>query len=276
MQCCEKETAQWGRVLWLTSGTAEIGVALEFGLRVVHISCPGMENLCYEQPADLSDGFSTPGGWRLYGGHRLWLAPESDDSYFPDNAPVAYTSEPNGILMEQPDPWLGIRKQLRITMTPAGVDVENIIINDSDHPIQGSSWGISTLAAGGTAVINIGNANPGGYGPQRVVSLWSGTSLHDQRVRFTKDTLTAVHKPTRDYFKIGLYCDPGKAIYENKGQRLTLTFGAEGLHNHPDCGCNFELFMSASFMELETLGTNHCLQPGEAMSHAETWLLSKL
>ena len=44
------DTAQpWGRVLWLTDGNTRVGVALDFGLRVVHLSCEGMENLFYTQ-----------------------------------------------------------------------------------------------------------------------------------------------------------------------------------------------------------------------------------
>ena len=59
MQYCEKQTEKWGKVLWVTTDYAEVGIALEFGIRVVHLSCPGMENLYYEQPADLSDGNAT-------------------------------------------------------------------------------------------------------------------------------------------------------------------------------------------------------------------------
>lgn len=277
MKYWEKLTDKWGKVLWLSDTYAEVGVALEFGLRVVHISCPGMENLCYEQPKDLSDGFTTPAGWRLYGGHRLWMTPESDDSYYPDNAPVSYTVEENGVLVEQqPDSWLGIRKLLHITFTGSGIKLDNIIINDSGKSIEGASWGVNTLSAGGTAVIDFPNTQPGDYVPRRVVSLWADTNLHDARIRFSKDSLTACHKPSKDYFKIGLYCDPGKAVYENKGQRFTLTFGADALESHPDNGCNFELYMCSEFMELETLGRKQTLKPGEAMSHTEMWQLSKL
>ena len=277
MQIYEKATDKWGNVLWLCNETAEVGIALEFGLRIVHISCPGMENLCYEQPADLSDNFTTPDGWRLYGGHRLWMAPESNDSYYPDNAPVSYIREADSVLVEQsPDPCLNIRKQLRVTFRDDCVDVENIIINAGDQPLCGASWGVNTLDAGGTAVIDFPDSSTSEFIPRRIVSLWSDTNLHDARIRFSKDALTATHKPSEDYFKIGLYCNPGKAVFENKGQRFALTFGCDEPENLPDNGCNFELYMCTEFMELETLGTKHTLAPGEGMSHTETWQLQKL
>ena len=277
MQCSEKFTDRWGHVLWLSDGSAEVGVALDFGIRVVHLSCTGMENLFYQQPNDLSDGFVTPAGWRLYGGHRLWIAPESDDTYYPDNDPVTYTQDADSVLVtQQIDPVLKIRKQLRITFGDGTVELEHIAVNEADQPLTGATWGVNTLAAGGTAHIGFPVTQPGDYVPRRVVSLWANTNLHDERVRFTKDSLTAWHKPSRDYFKIGLYCAPGKAVFENKGQRLTITFDALPLDQHPDNGCNFELYMCDKFMELETLGAKRYLQPGEIMSHTETWQLSKL
>ena len=54
---------QLGRILWLSDGKTEIGVALDFGIRVMHLSCVGLENLFYRQPADLSDGLITEEGW---------------------------------------------------------------------------------------------------------------------------------------------------------------------------------------------------------------------
>ena len=277
MQYCEKQTEKWGKVLWVTTDYAEVGIALDFGIRVVHLSCPGMENLFYEQSKDCSDGNATPQGWKLYGGHRLWMAPEGDWSYYPDNEPVTYTVSENTVLIEQEtDPWTGQKKLLKLNFRKDSVDVENIFINDTDKEMVGASWGVNTVDGGGVANIDFAGTDPGDYVPRRVVSLWADTSVHDSRLQFGKHSLTATHKPLTDYFKMGLYCNPGKAVFENKGQRFTLTFGAGGIENHPDNGCNFELYMAKDFMELETLGVMRTLQPGEAASHTETWQLEKL
>ncbi len=271
------QTAPWGNVLWLESETVRMGIALEFGIRVVHLSCPGMENLCYTQPADLSDGFVTDGGWRLHGGHRIWMAPESDLTYAPDESPVEYTLTENGAIVTQAlDPLLQIRKVLQIAFRGDGtVAVSNIIINAAETPITGAAWGVNTLDGGGVAEIDF-PAHKGGCNPQRVVSLWGLTNLHDDRVQFTKTGLTATHKSANpDYFKVGLYCNPGRAVLTNKGQRFTLTFDAPPMEQLPDGGCNFELYLCSKFMELESLGVRHTLQPGEAMTHTEYWKLEK-
>ena len=278
MQISVKNISRWGRVLWLCNDAVEIGVALDFGIRVVHLSCIGCENLFYVQPADLSDGFITDDGWKLHGGHRIWMAPESDDSYYPDNVPVSWEVTPDGVLITQDvDPILQIRKRLHISfLTDGGIELEQSIKNVSDQPLDGASWGVNTLDGGGVAVINFTNNDKKGYTPHRVVSLWSDTNLHDPRLSFDKLALTARHMPLEDYLKIGLYCIEGKAVFENKGQRMTLLFDSAPLASYPDNGCNFELYMCKEFMELETMGTKAHLLPGESTSHKETWYLTKV
>ena len=268
-------TTQWGKVLWLWDEHAEVGVALEFGIRVVHLSCPGMENLYYVQPADLSDNFITEKGWRLYGGHRMWLAPESADSYYPDNDPVSYTVEGNSVLVTQnPDPWLQLRKSLRITFADGTVRLDHSFENLSDETRIGASWGVNTLDGGGEAEIVF--AGERGYNPKRVVSLWGHTNLHDPRLHFTADSLKATHMQVPEYLKVGLYVNPGKAVLRNKGQQLTITFDAQSLESYMDNGCNFELYLCAKFMELESLGVRTEIQPGQSACHSEVWQLTKL
>lgn len=275
---CVKDTPRWGRVLWLSNETAEVGIALDFGIRVVHMSCLGCENLFYVQPEDLSDGFVNSNGWKLHGGHRIWMAPESDDSYFADNDPVEWEDIENGVLVTQNvDPLLGILKTLRVSfLDDGGIKLVQSIQNASNLPIDGASWGVNTLDGGGTAFICFTNNDKRGYTPHRVVSLWSDTNLHDPRLSFDKQGLTARHMRLPDYLKLGLYCLEGKAVFENKGQRLTLLFDSHPLSEYPDNGCNFELYMCSEFMELETMGTKAHLLPGECTSHAETWYLTKV
>lgn len=270
-----RNTQRWGKVLWLWDETAEVGVALEFGIRVIHVSCPGRENLYYVQPADLSDNFVTEKGWRLHGGHRLWLAPECAECYYPDDDPVSYTVEGNSVLLEQvPEPWLRLRKRLRVTFEDGTVRLDHSIENLSDETRTGASWGVNTLDGGGEAEIWFGGER--GYNPKRVISLWGHTNLHDPRLHFAADRLTARHIAMDGYLKLGLYSNPGKAVLRNKGQQLVITFDAQPLERYMDNGCNFELYMCRQFMELETLGVRTELRPGETACHTEVWQLSEI
>lgn len=277
MEIYVKNKEPWGRVLWLEDEKKQVGIALDFGIRIVHLSCAGRENLYYQQPDDLSDGLCQPNGWRVYGGHRIWLAPESPRSYEPDNAPVEnYTVGENCASVTQSiDTVLGIRKRVTVTFLPdGGISVENGIENVWDAPIEGAVWGVNTLC-GGTAYVELPSES-GGFNPTRTVSLWGKTDLHDPRVHFEKEALRVTHLPIPDYFKIGLYSASGRAVYENKNQRLTITFDVLPMSALPDNGCNFELYLGKWMMELETLGKRRAIAPGEYVSHTETWHLEKV
>lgn len=278
MQKIVKDTSRWGKVLWLANDNVEIGVALEFGIRVVHLSCVGCDNLFYVQPEDLSDGFTSDDGWKLYGGHRIWMAPESEASCYPDNDPVKWEETGDGVLITQNvDPLLGVCKTLDIAfLGDGGIKLTQSIYNATDKPIDGAAWGVNTLDAGGIARISFASNDRRGFNPHRVVSLWSDTNLHDPRLAFEKDQLTATFLPLKDYLKVGLYCMEGKAVFENKGQKFILCFDAQPLNLYPDFGCNFELYMCSRFMELESLGVMTHILPGECASHSETWYLSKV
>lgn len=264
-------------VLWLTDGHTEVGVALDYGIRVVHLSHAGMENLFYQQPDDCSDGFTDDNGWRLYGGHRFWLAPETERTYFPDNAPVEYTVHENGVeLRQQEDPWLKVIKTLEIRFHDDGtIELTHGIQNTGDAPLTAALWGINTLAAGGRAQIRFSGVRADDFLPHRVVALWADTSLGDPRITFTRDMLLAQHGPSEDYFKLGLFTRDGFATFENRGQRLELSFPSFQPEQYSDLGCNFELYMNSYFMELETLGIRHTLQPGECACHRESWSVHK-
>jgi hypothetical protein len=205
------------------------------------------------------------------------MAPESQESYCPsENAPVSYTVFSDGVLLEQAtEPLLQIGKRLRITCLEDGsVALDHEIINRSSETITGASWGVNTLDGGGVAEINFNGERA--YNPRRVVSLWGHTNLHDPRIHFEKDSVTATHMAdVTDYFKIGLYVQPGEAVLENKGQKLTISFDVAPMADCIDGGCNFELFLCPKFMELETLGVKTEIAPGKTAAHRETWHLTK-
>ena len=266
-----------GRMLWLEQGEVQIGIALDYGIRVRHLSIKGMENLYYEQPSDLSDGFGTPDGWKLRGGHRLWITPECDESYYPDDVPVSYTLKENGVLIVQDtEPVLNIQKTLEITFQEDGtIHLVHNFYNRNDHPIDGASWGINSLDGSGKVWIDF-TAGDSDYAPQRFVSLWGATNLSDPRLQILQSEIIAEHQAIDDYFKIGVYCPGGKAILESKGQKLTMGFAVPPANTLPDNGCNFELYMAKTFLEMETLGSVTQIAPGESASHWETWKLERL
>ena len=62
MQIEHRMDAKRGNLIWLSDGRTEAAAALDFGIRIVHLSCAGKPNLFYSQPDDLSDGLATEAG----------------------------------------------------------------------------------------------------------------------------------------------------------------------------------------------------------------------
>ena len=153
MQIEHRMDARLGNLIWLSDGRTEAAAALDFGIRIVHLSCAGKPNLFYSQPDDLSDGLATEAGWRIYGGHRFWSSPESTRSYYPDNAPVACELLADGVCLRQrTDPWTGFEKTLILRFLPDGrLSAEHILTNRNPQTVQAAAWGVCTLRGGGTA-----------------------------------------------------------------------------------------------------------------------------
>jgi len=267
-----------GRILWLNTEHVTMGIALDYGIRILHLSSPGCDNLLYEQPEDLSDGLTTPDGWRIYGGHRYWAAPESEKSYYPDNAPIDYKLTEDGVILTQlPDPWIGLEKQIKIAFSENGsVLLTHSIRNVTDQEISCASWGVTTFSGGCKAEVMFDGGAPGSYNPQRQVSLWGNSALTDERIRFAQDRIYATHLPKETSFKIGIYSCSGTASLTNKGQCFSLCFEADPNGTYPDGGCNFELYLDKNVLELEPLGQLRTLAPNETASHWERWHVSKL
>lgn len=266
--------ADLGHLLCLSNGKVELEVTLDIGIRIVHLSCCGMKNLYYRQPSDLSDGIFREHGWRLIGGHRFWIAPESEESYWADNLPVQYALSENGVtLTQQFDPWIGIEKAMHLEFLPDGtILVEHIACNRADSAITGSLWGINTLAGGTGEIEFIGS---GKYSPTRTVTLWRQTNLADSRLTFSDDLVRVSHKPLSNYFKIGVYSSSGRIVHHNYGQELEIQMQPASMDQCADGGVNVEVYMNRNFMELETLGPLTTISPGASVTVREIWRIQR-
>ena len=276
----EIRNTERGRMLFLTDGKTEVGCALDFGIRISHLSVAGMENIFYEQPADCSDGIGSADGWRVYGGHRLWNTPEEDTNYYPDNDPIDYELTDDGVILKQkPDPLRLVEKAIIIRFLEDGrVQLTNIIKNIAEEAIDTAAWGVNTLSGGDVDVdFCKAEVKSGGY-PDRNIAMWGATSLMDERVTWTAEHLSTKFKPLKDYFKIGLYTSSAKAAYVNaeKGQKFTLEFGADDFGKYPDGNANCELWLNTYCVEMESLGIVKHLEKGDSVEHTEFWRVEKV
>lgn len=265
----------FGESLYVTNGVVELIIPLSYGIRIGHFSLCGEKNVFFEQPADMTD-LTTPKGWRIRGGHRLWLSPESDDVYCPDNEPISCTVEGDSILLAQPeDPWLHIVKSMEITFgEDASVQVVHRVQNTGMEPRTCALWPISVMAPGGTQHIPLMLCENGDL-PSHWISLWDFTDLGDKRAAYSRKEIVLTHSPESQPYKIGISRLSGPVQYENNGVIFEMTFPVIPDVPYPDNHVSYETFMCEHMVELESLSPMMTVPALESREHREVWRLRK-
>lgn len=265
----------WGKTIFIDNGIIEIGIPLEFGIRIGHLSYKGEENLFYEQPNNLND-LCTPEGFRIRGGHRLWMAPESEKVYYPDNNPVEYEISGDKItVFQEEDPYLKVKKSIEISFVgDEEVLIKSKILNTDDKLRNFSVWGVTSLAPSGKALIPL-KYRENGYDPLHKITMWDYTSLGDERVKYEREVITLSHKPIDKRYKIGVGHPAAPVTYENKGVIFKKSYEITPESEYPDGGVSFEIFMCKHMVEMESLSPLFEVEVGESAEFSENWRLIK-
>ena len=274
MNYIEKNHPTYGKCLFADNGIIEIGIPLEFGLRIGHFSFVGGDNVFFEQPKDLKT-FTTAEGWQIRGGHRLWLAPESGADYFPDNAPIQYKIDNDTVILtQQKDPWLNVIKEIVLHFDENRMHVEHRVTNVGEDKCQCSLWAISSVAAGGKQTICF-ERRDNGYDPWHKISMWDYTNLGDPRVKYSRDEIVITHTPLDERDKIGVSHPYGPIKYENGNTIFLKNFQIHVDKKYPDGNMSYETFCGRYMMELESLSPLFDVLPNQTVSHTEVWELLK-
>ena len=263
-----------GECLYWDNGTVEIGVPLSFGIRIAHFSLAGEENIFFVQPKDMTR-FTNDKGWRLRGGHRLWLAPESDLDYNPDNEPIAYEIVGDAVrFTQQNDPFAHIVKSMEVRLEGNAAEVTHRITNTGEAACKVALWALSAVKNGGVTSIPLPERE-GGSDPLVHISAWDYTDLSDSRLLFGKKEIRVASREGERKLKIGVGNPAGAIEYENGGtvfrKRVPFRAGAE----YPDGGVSFEIYVSDYMTELEGLSPLCDLLPGQTATYTEVWELFK-
>ena len=145
----------WENCYQLSNGLVDLVVTTDVGPRIIRCGFVGETNQFAELEADL--GKTGGEKWRLYGGHRLWHAPENDHrTYFPDNDSVQIQVASDHLLVTQNvEPTTGIKKEMQIFLHPSQPKVEIIhrLTNCNAWAIQFAPWALSVMAPGGKAIV---------------------------------------------------------------------------------------------------------------------------
>ncbi len=263
-----------GKCLFADNGIVEIGIPLDFGLRIGHFSFCGEKNVFFEQPSNMTE-FITDEGWRLRGGHRLWIAPEGDYEYFPDNEPIGYEiCDDKIILIQKEDLWLHIIKSFTITFENNSIKIVHKVTNTGTKPLNCSLWPISCVAGGGVEYINFERRDDG-YDPWHKICMWDYTNLGDERAHYTRDGIVLTHLPIDQRYKIGVGHPFGPVRYENGDTVFIKHFKVNREGNYPDGNVSYEAYLNKYFAEMESLSELFEILPDESAEYEEILELKK-
>ena len=269
----------WPNSYRLSNGEVDLIATSDVGPRILHYSFKGGQNLMHVVEA--MAGKSGEPTWQSRGGHRLWVGPEAVPlTYGLDNGPVVASIE-NGrtIVLDQPvEPLTGVSKQIGITMSDTGSDVELVhrIYNHTLFTLEFAAWALTVMAPGGVAITGFPprGTHPDALLPSNPLVMWPYTDFSDPRWKFTKKYLILRQDPAAvTPQKAGLFNADTWCAYLLGEDLFMKKYAASAAAVHPDMGCSFEFFTNSDMLELETMGPLTRVQPGGYLEHTERWSL---
>ena len=274
----------YGRCVRIANDAAEALITVDVGPRVIKFARTGGVNIMFNdlsreavsEGEDFDRYYGAGAKFYNYGGHRMWLSPEScPETYYPDNAPVAYEKVENGaVFTPAPQKENGVALQIEIRMDPTApsMNVIHRATNMGSEAKAFAPWALTVLDQGGTEIIPL-NTHDTGLLANRAVSIWPYADLRDDRFYFGHRFATLRQDPSAKVaFKIGFDNFAGRGYYAIGDTVFIKSYSPnhpDGVY--PDNGMSFETYTAALFLELETLGELKNMAPGETAEHRETW-----
>ncbi len=266
----------WQNCYQIENGDCKMIATADIGPRIVHLSRGDGENLLklFENQIGKTGG----NDWRLYGGHRVWHAPEDPvKSYIPDNdaVDVEILSENALCLKVKLTPEIEKSIIMRVAIEGQGFELVNQIRNLSDKPIRTASWGITTFAPGGVGYLPIPKAPSAtdALCASFQINLWDYTSFSDPSFVWGPDWIEFHQDRALSKQKVGAYLNNPWLAYRLGDSLVIKTFDFQredvNASDFPDLGSNVEVYFDTYMLELEGLSPWTELRPGETVSHTE-------
>ncbi|MCL1887683.1 MAG: DUF4380 domain-containing protein [Kiritimatiellaeota bacterium] len=262
----------------LANGKVELIITRDVGPRVARFAFIKGKNVFAEVVGQ--QGGQGEDEYRVRGGHRFWIAPESMPwSYELDNVPYeAATKIKDGVRVRQaPGPVTKIAKQMDITLDPveAKVKIRHTLTNRGKKAALCAPWALSVMAQKGQAIIPLPAkiAHTDRLTHNQQWSLWGYSDFSDPRWSFIPGYIFLRQDPKRGPTKIGIAHEEKWVAYQTNGDLFVKHFDFKPGAKYPDGGCSFESFTHQEFLELESLGPLVELAPGASVKHDECWEL---
>ncbi len=264
----------------LNNTALSVVVAESIGPRILSLRFNDGDNLFAEIPGVTLD-CPNVGKLRLFGGHRLWVAPELPErTYLPDAFNVQVEAITNGVRVTQKPDASGIEKSLTVTLPDdsATVIVEHMLTNRSVWAIECAAWAITQMAIGGSAALpqNTEPLDAGGYWGNRPITFWPYTNINSPHLTLKNDRIR-INATIRDdeALKIGAPNPVGWLAYWNKDTLFVKEAAYDHAARYYDFDSSSQIYCNSQFLELETLSPISLIRPNQTLTHREVWRVYK-
>ncbi|MCD6416473.1 MAG: DUF4380 domain-containing protein [Planctomycetes bacterium] len=261
----------WRQAYLLTNGETDV-VFVPQVARIMKYAPTGGENMLWinemilpERPVE-----SKMEGWQNYGGYKLWPAPQRNWGWPPppalDGGECSVQVGEDGALTVtgQASEDCGIRFDRRIELAPEGsrLQVRQTMVNVSDNPVTWAIWDVTQVSTRGVGFIPLA---PGAE--CRFASLDEG----NEHWTLLDNMLLARRVEGSD--KVFVSGPPGCIGSVEDGLLYLKTFDMPK-QAPPQPEAVREIYVGdIGYMELEVVGPEVTLQPGESASLTEVWRL---
>lgn len=272
----------WKNCYSVSNNHIQLIITGDIGPRIISLKTTDGENILKEY----EDMIGKTGGdkWRIYGGHRLWVAPEDKNiTYYPDNKPVkvAIKNEKSIKITTEIEETTGLEKQLEIDIAdnkPKAV-IKHRIYNRNPHSLTFSIWGLTVMKPGGMAIIPLPERrkhNMDNLLPSSSITLWSYTDMSDNRFYWGKKYITIQQdRNSKSSQKVGFYNTEGWSAYYINSCLFIKRFSFNPDMIYPDMNCNNEVFTDGDMLEIESLSPLDEVSPNSYQESKEEWYLYK-
>ena len=257
----------------LENGTLKLLVTQSVGPRIISLQSGQGENLFAELPDQTLD-YPGEGAFYLYGGHRLWHAPEvASRTYLPDSQPVEIIQDEQGLLVRQPvEQQNGIQKSMYISLPDERprVVVRHTLTNKGPWPVTCSAWAITQFKTGGFAILPQSREETGLL-PNRTLTFWPYSDICSPNITWGNDYIFVRADFCSGAFKIGYTNVHGWLAYWRARTLFIKQTAFDAGANYYDHGSSSECYCNDHFLELESLGPITTIQPEGSLDLLETW-----
>lgn len=270
----------WENCIRLSDGKTEIVATTDVGPRIIRYARVGGPNVFKEYAGQM--GKTGGKDWRIYGGHRLWHAPEAKPrTYALDNSPVEAKWRDGVLKLVQPvEKTTGIQKEIEISFATGGeIWLTHRLTNCNHWDVEFAPWCLTVMAPGGRAIFPNEKFIPHTEYllPARPLVMWHYTNMADPRWIWGTKYFQLRQNPAMPApQKVGFMNTKGWAAYALGEDLFIKRCGCDLNARYADLGCNVETFTNEDMLEVETLGPLTKLAPGDSVDHVEIWTLNKV